>query len=181
MYYLLTYCFVGFVLLVIKSPVSRQIDKDVKQFKVGCYGQLLATGKEIPHFKIKLYHFTLFILLLFLYPFILYDNFSKKRTVPKQDELIADPFPPSVDSSMLTKKISVTEAEESHMVTIENRQVPFGYNNVQWQSLLSKMQDGDELWEFTSGDESWEDLAGREGLALVRDGKIIYDIVTCMN
>jgi hypothetical protein len=181
MYYLLMYCLIGFVLLIINSPVSRQINRDVQQFEVGCYGQRLATRKEIPHFKIKLYRVILFILLLFFYPFILYDNFPKKRTVPDEDELVADPFPPSVDTTMLTKRVSVTEAEAAHMVTIENRQVPFGYCFGQWQSLLSRIQDGDELWEFTSCDESWKDLAGREGIVLVRNGKNIYDIITCMS
>lgn len=181
MFYLLAYCFVGFVLLAIKSPVSRQINKDVKEFEVSCYGQLLNTGKEIPHFKIKLYRVILFILLLFFYPFILYDSFSKKRAVTKLDDLAANKFPLSSDTSMLTKRVSVTEAEAAHMVTIENRQVPFGYNSGHWQRLLSEMQDGDELWEYSSGDQSWEDLAGREGLALVRNGKIIFDIMTCMS
>jgi len=136
MYCLIGYCFVGLVLLVVKSPVKTQLSSDVKEFEVSCYGQLLGTGKEIPHFKIKMYRLTLFILLLFFYPFILYDNFSKKQAVPEEGELVADPFPPSVDTSMLTKKITVTEAEEAHMVTIENRQVPFGYNSGQWQRLL---------------------------------------------
>jgi hypothetical protein len=87
----------------------------------------LATGKEIPHFKIKLYHFILFSLLLFFYPFILYDSFSKKQAQPEESE---QSFPP-----------------------------------------LS----------FASSDESWDALAGREGLALVRNGKTIYDIITCMS
>lgn len=82
---------------------------------------------------------------------------------------------------MLTKKVSITEAEEAHMVTIENRQVAFGDCFAQWQRLLSEMRTEDELWEFTSGDESWQMLAGREGLALVRDGEIVCDILTCMS
>ena len=116
-----------------------------------------------------------------LYPLILYDSFFKKQAAPKYDKLAADQFPPSVDTSMLTKKVSVNEAETAHMVTIEDRQVPFGYCFAQWQRLLSRMHDGDELWEFSSGDQSWEDLAGREGIALVREGKIIDDVLTRMN
>jgi hypothetical protein len=141
----------------------------------------LATGKEIPHFKIKLYHFILFSLLLFFYPFILYDSFSKKQAQPEESEQISPPLSFASDYSSLTKKISVTEAEDSHMVSVGDKQVPFGYNNAQWQRLPSMIQDGDELWAFASSDESWDALAGREGLALVRNGKTIYDIITCMS
>ena len=43
------------------------------------------------------------------------------------------------------------------------------------------MTDGDELWEFSSPAEYWENLAGREGVALVRDGRPIAHVVALMN
>lgn len=50
-----------------------------------------------------------------------------------------------------------------------------------WKTLLDIYQDGDELWEFTSPAEYWENLAGRGGVALVRDGKIVETVVTIMS
>jgi hypothetical protein len=43
------------------------------------------------------------------------------------------------------------------------------------------MQVGDELWEFSNSLDSWEDMAGHAGIALVRGGRIIDSIITCMN
>lgn len=85
--------------------------------------------------------------------------------------------------SDLKKKVTVAEAEKANMIVIREtgRKVPFGYIHGQWRKLLEQMQDGDELWEFMSDDESWEMLAGRAGIALLRDGKIIAEIVTRMN
>jgi hypothetical protein len=51
----------------------------------------------------------------------------------------------------------------------------------EWEKLKAEMQPGDLLVHFASPVESWERLAGRAGIALVRDGKVINAIVTMMN
>jgi hypothetical protein len=84
----------------------------------------------------------------------------------------------------LYQKVTVAEAEAAHMVNQEllgSEPIPFGFENQEWQSLLSEMLDGDELWEFNSPFESWKHLAGRAGICLVRKGQIIRSIVTIMN
>lgn len=43
------------------------------------------------------------------------------------------------------------------------------------------MQPGDQLVHFVSSADSWKHLAGRAGIALVRDGKVIAAMVTMMN
>jgi hypothetical protein len=58
---------------------------------------------------------------------------------------------------------------------------PFGGQNDRWEALKTRMQPGDELWTFASSDQSWRDLAGRAGIALVRDGEIIDQLITMMN
>jgi hypothetical protein len=58
---------------------------------------------------------------------------------------------------------------------------PFGYANGEWEALKNTMQPGDEFWTFASSPASWRALAGRAGLALVRDGKIVATIVTMLN
>ena len=85
---------------------------------------------------------------------------------------------------MLTRKLTVEEAEARNLVTDESlgqAPVPFGFCNDQWRDLLGQMQPGDEIWEFDSSRESWEHLCGRSGIALVRDGEIVASVVLVMN
>jgi hypothetical protein len=92
--------------------------------------------------------------------------------------------PDALKHKLLKKYCSIEEAENENMVTdsrLGDSPVPFGFNNNEWRELLTKMQDGDELWTFSTSDESWDNLAGRAGVSLVRDGKTVYSIVTEMN
>jgi hypothetical protein len=82
-----------------------------------------------------------------------------------------------VSADWLTERVSVEEAEALHM----HEGHPFGSLNREWNYLKSTMQAGDELWNFSSSRESWEQLFGREGVAVVRDGKPMIGIVTLMN
>ena len=59
--------------------------------------------------------------------------------------------------------------------------VPFGDQNAEWKALVDLMHEGDQLWTFTSPPETWQALAGRSGVALVRDGRIVGHHVTLMN
>jgi len=90
-----------------------------------------------------------------------------------------------LDKSWLTTKISVEKAEKEHMV-IDRRlgmvPTPFGFQNDSWvKNIISEMKPGDELWEFCNAGHNWKNLAGRKGIALVREGKIISHITTLMN
>ena len=79
---------------------------------------------------------------------------------------------------------SIEEVEIEHMVTdsrLGSKPVPFGFNNNEWRELLAMMQKNDELWTFSTSDESWDNMAGRAGVSLVRNGEIVYSIVTKMN
>jgi hypothetical protein len=84
----------------------------------------------------------------------------------------------------LQKRLTVAEAEAAHMVKndwLGPEPVPFGFVNYKWRALLAEMQDGDELWEFSSSQESWARLGGRSGIALVRHGEVVRAVVTKMN
>ena len=73
------------------------------------------------------------------------------------------PFPPI---EWLIRRIDVAEIEK----------------HPRWErAFKARMTDRDELWEFDSPAEYWEGLAGREGVALVRDGRPIAHVVTVMN
>lgn len=84
----------------------------------------------------------------------------------------------------LTRKLTVAEAEAANSVRDERLgpdAVPFGFENPTWRQLLADMIPGDELWEFSSPPESWDNLAGRAGIALVREGKVVATILTLLS
>ena len=84
----------------------------------------------------------------------------------------------------LTQKTTRLEVEALHTISIPELgplPVAFGFQNAEWLEFIAKMQDGDELWRFTSSAGSWEHLCGRAGIALVRRGEIVDSIVTVMN
>lgn len=58
---------------------------------------------------------------------------------------------------------------------------PFGGVNDQWEAMKHRIVPGDELWTFCSPPESWKHHAGREGIALVREAKVLIVLVTLMN
>ena len=88
----------------------------------------------------------------------------------------------------LQERISIEEAERRFMPTPDDRsnyvpqlRKPFGFLNARWEKLKARVQAGDEIWTFRSPPETWQDLAGRAGVALVRDNKVIDAVVTIMN
>ena len=84
----------------------------------------------------------------------------------------------------LKKRISIEEAEQKNLVEDERLgpdPVPFGFQIERWSALKGQIQEGDELWEFSSPKETWVNLCGRAGICIVRNGKVLDSIVTMMN
>ena len=84
----------------------------------------------------------------------------------------------------LQNKTTIDKAETKHISTnklLGPNPTPFGYQNKEWERLKSKMQAGDELWEYSSPPETWGNLSGSAGIWLVRNGKVINGIVTVQN
>jgi hypothetical protein len=50
-----------------------------------------------------------------------------------------------------------------------------------WEKFKNKVEVGDELYEYCSPPETWDQLRGQAGIALVRDGKVIDEVVTVLN
>lgn len=89
-----------------------------------------------------------------------------------------------IPKEWLKKKTTLAKAEQAHLVTdrrLGPKPVPFGFINASWEKFKAGIRIGDELWEFESPGESWEKLAGRSGLCIVREGRIIDAIITRMN
>lgn len=84
----------------------------------------------------------------------------------------------------IKKRVSKEEAEKNHMVlskALDPSPVPFGFQNAEWNKLVSQMKEGDELWEYASAPDTWKKLSGRAGILLIRDGKTVDGLVTRMS
>lgn len=76
------------------------------------------------------------------------------------------------------------QAESEHMVSnlqLGPTPIPFGFSKQEWEFLKWRLRSDDELWTYRSPTESWEMLAGRQGICIVRNGRIIHQIITLMN
>lgn len=103
-------------------------------------------------------------------------SISQDQTAVQECSLI--PF------DWLQNIITLEQAEENNLILDERlgpEPVVFGFINDEWEEFKARIQDGDELWEFSSPPESWERLAGRSGLCIVRDGIIINVMITIIN
>ena len=58
---------------------------------------------------------------------------------------------------------------------------PFDFCNRQWKELITSMQEGDELWEFTSSPASWDSRSGRAGITLLRSGEEVACVFTSIS
>jgi hypothetical protein len=83
----------------------------------------------------------------------------------------------AIPKQWLDKQISVEQAEADHMVD----GVAFGGENDRWKKLKASMQPDDRLWTYCSSFESFQAHAGRCGIAVVRNGRVVIEMVTMMN
>jgi len=80
-----------------------------------------------------------------------------------------------------THQLTVEQAEAKHLVSdsrLAKKPIPFGFQNQQWQTLLSKLQDGDEMWEY---DHNVGPLSAEAGIAIIRGGEVVDHIVTLLS
>ncbi len=103
------------------------------------------------------------------------------RPADDEDQLIARTTVESVERENTRRAEDLRPAERRSPERLAAQLKPFGYSNSKWESLKAAMQPGDELWTFASSPASWRALAGRAGVALVRDGKIVATVVTMVN
>ena len=89
-----------------------------------------------------------------------------------------DPRTKECIDDWLTKKITPEEAELNINIDGMLSEHP---GKKQLSELVAKMQENDELWEFTSPPDTWNRLCGRAGICLVRNGKVIDSFITMMN
>jgi hypothetical protein len=92
-----------------------------------------------------------------------------------------DEFPPWVFETLEEPQYPPASWLKSRMTTEElEKQYPWYREDGAFGHGI-RLQEGDELWWFSSPQEQWNALAGRAGIALVRDGKCIGHIVIILS
>lgn len=172
MVYFLSYLTVGMILVTLKSPIRRLVDLEVEDLKMNSFIRC----RDIDAAKVLLYRVLLSFIIVAIYPLILYrkleDLYYNFMYGPEScNEQI------TAESEWLGEEISLEEAEEYSRAGIKGQNVPFGYNNDRWLFLLETMEKGDRLCTFRSPEESWRSFSGVEGIALVRNGAVVADVV----
>ena len=176
MLYFFGYLSLGMVLVVLKSPIRKLVDWEVADLKMHC----LIKDEDIHNAKLLFFRLILSFIVVVIYPAILFRRVAAlyKEILHKRNmycEL------PESETAWLCDEISLEDAKALNMVKLDGCDVPFGYNNYQWRSIQKMMQQGDRLYEFRSPKESWQNFAGKEGIALVRDGKIVTDLIILLH
>jgi hypothetical protein len=92
----------------------------------------------------------------------------------------------------VSSPMTVEEIEQSFMEQLREYQksptarkdipmVPFAFANDKWTEFKSKVQQGDEIRKLSTPKEYWERLAGWEGYVLVRQGFVVWKMMTRIN
>jgi hypothetical protein len=80
------------------------------------------------------------------------------------------------------EEVDVEAAERKELTSVisngQRMDVPFGRMNSEWEKLKQLYEHGDCLFYFRTDQDSWNGLYGREGYVLVREGTVIYVIIT---
>lgn len=176
MVYFLGYLSLGIFLVILKSPIRRLVDWEVADLKMHC----LIKDEDFKNAKLFMLRVILSLIIVVIYPVILF-----RRMVEFYNNIrgTQDSYTEPIESEMawLCGEISIENAEAANEVKIDGRNIPFGYSNSQWLYMLKIMEDGDRLFVFRSPEETWRCFAGLEGIALVRNGKIVADLVLLLH
>jgi hypothetical protein len=101
--------------------------------------------------------------------------------VPLEDQLAEPTTVERAERDHTRRDEDLGEADRRSPKRLEALLKPFGFRNAEWEVLKASMQPTDELWTFSSPPAAWQALAGRAGIALVRQGKVVATIITLMN
>ena len=176
MVYFLSYLSLGMFIVILKSPIRKLVDLEVADLEMHC----LIEDDEVSANKLILLRLILSVIIVAIYPVILCRKFSYHY---EQYKIAAALNSQQIESKpeWLGNEISKENAEAANVLTIDGSSIPFGHNNQQWLTILTIMEQGDRLYEFRSPRESWENYAGVEGVALVRNGRIVADLALLLN
>jgi hypothetical protein len=95
-----------------------------------------------------------------------------------EDGCADDEEPVTKPNEWCDQRLTIAKAEHANT---RPGQLPFGGLAKEWDLLKAQVREGDEIWSYCSPEATWKAMCGRQGIWLIRNGKIIYDIVTLMN
>ncbi|NTU72721.1 hypothetical protein HGB07_00920 [Candidatus Roizmanbacteria bacterium] len=177
MLYALCYLSVGILVVIFKSPIRKLVDDEIGKIKI----QYAVRGEDFPSFKLTIFRIMLSVVLTIIYPIMIFIIVKEKLNIKSRKEIVKQEIIFDSQPSFLKRRITVEEAEGNNMIYVDGKKIAFGYLQDKWVEICKEMKKGDELYEFRTPDESWDILAGREGVALVRRGKIVAEIITIMS
>ncbi len=101
-------------------------------------------------------------------------------------QILSEEFPGLFKSGYVIEGPLTIEEIETQFLTETTRrtdcpQLPFCFGNDVWEEFKALVQDGDEIYFFSSDPASWQGLAGREGYVLVRQGELIQIFLTLLS
>jgi len=86
------------------------------------------------------------------------------------------------DEATYSYPLSIEFIEKNKLVTVEidgiEKTLPFGFINKRWEELKSLYKEGDCILFFRSSEQSWKSLSGLEAYVLIRNGELIYVLVS---
>jgi hypothetical protein len=103
---------------------------------------------------------------------------ASKQEKVKQDEGRPDEED-RIPKDWLQEKLSLQQAEAAN--TLPEGGVLFGGQNERWERMKASLQSSDQIWSFYSPPVTWEHCAGRSGVAVVREGRVVDCLITMMN
>jgi hypothetical protein len=176
-YLALVYLLVGLIVATV-GPGGKEVRTEFAKLRKGTPPNFSELGLTVEP-TAPLWKCLAFVVVITTFAVIMWPAFWDKLFPPKPKKMT-----PSIPTDWLSERTSADEAERKHSVRVDKlgpEPIPFGYQNARWRELLSTMNVGDELWNYSNSAESWKNLAGRAGIAVVRNGKIIASMTTLMN
>lgn len=71
-----------------------------------------------------------------------------------------------IPKSWLVERVDPTKAEADGYV-----------DHTPWERIRRHLQPGDEIWLYGTPAGHWENMAGRQGVALVRNGRVVKEFL----
>ena len=138
--------------------------------------------------KIYLFKLLVYVVAIILWPHLIFAEKSFRKALAQHIEEDARRCGQSIrfvaNKDNLIRRYSIEEAEIEHTTDDPEGRVPnvaFGFINARWNSLKSGLQPGDELWSFSSDGDSGPHSACQAGVAVVRNGEIVDEIICVMS
>ena len=108
----------------------------------------------------------------------IYENHRLINTMPKPEKCLLEKVSKERAEEIQRDFFEQFKDQDCYQVMVDEHK-KFLINK--WLPFVSKIKEGDELWHFKSPSIYWERMMGREGFAILRNGKRTDYIHTIIN